>query len=155
MAAVERVQTASTRASRESSLVPNDRKASKGGLSSSATSVASSDADAQLDLASSGDGAIDKFKRRGSDDGQSETSSHRRKISKLFKGRRKRSQQEDVPPLPDHADDARFKSPGPGPGPDAEGAADPPPPFHQSEESLGLYQDVPSSLLADDSDAEK
>ena len=151
MAAVERVQTASTRASRESSLVPNDRTTSKGGLSSSATSVASSDPDAQVDLTSSADGTMDRFKSRGSDDGQSETSSHRRKISKLFKRQRKRSQQEDVPPLPDHADDARFKSP----GLDPEGAADRPPLFQQSEESLGLYKDVPSSLLTDDSDTEK
>jgi hypothetical protein len=149
MAAVERVQTASTRPSRESSLVPNDRKTSKAGLSSSATSVASSDPDGQVDLSSLGDGTMDRFKSRGSDDGQSETSSHRRGISKLFKGRRKRSQQEDVPPLPDHAGDARFKSPGP------EGAVDPPPLFQQSEESLGLYKDVPSSLLTDDSDTEK
>lgn len=97
-------------------------------------------------MRSSGDGAMDRFKSRGSDDGQSETSSHRRKISKLFKGRRKRSQPEDVPPLPD---DARSRSQGP------EDAADPPPLFQQSEESLGLHKSVASSLLTDDSDTDK
>lgn len=148
MAAVERVQTLSTRPSRESSLVPNDRKTSKAGISSSATSVASSDLDGQADPTPGGDGAMDKFKSRGSDDGHSETSSHRRKISKLFKGRRKRSQQEDVPPLPGLADDTTLKT-------QALEVADPPPLAHQSAESLGLYKDVPSSLLADDSDTEK
>ncbi|KAF2714691.1 hypothetical protein K504DRAFT_366328 [Pleomassaria siparia CBS 279.74] len=149
MAAVEKVQSRSTltsRASRENSLAPNDRRqTSKSGINSSTTSVVSSDPDTQ-DLRYLSDGIVDKYKSRGSDDGQSETSSHRRKISKLFKGRRKRSHQEDVPPLPN---DPRFKTI------ESEAAPDPDPdPLFGSQESLGLHKSLPSSLFTDDSDAE-
>ena len=96
-----------------------------------------------------GDGAFDRRKSRGSEDGSSETSSHRRKISKLFKGRksRRKSMQDDispgeldpdVPPLPDMPTIKAF---------DADGR-------FQSEEYLGLHKSVPSSLLTEDSDAE-
>jgi len=128
---------------RNSLAAPIDRQASKGGANSSTTSVASSDP--ETDLRSSGDGAMERRKSRaGSEDGHSETSSNRRKLSKLFKGRRKRSQLEDAPPLPG---DARVKTRG------AEDGAEPHPLF-QSEESLGLHKSVPSSLLTDDSDSE-
>ncbi|KAF2735977.1 hypothetical protein EJ04DRAFT_490796 [Polyplosphaeria fusca] len=124
---------------------PNGRQLSKSGMSSAATSVASSEDMRRVsnDLQSSGDGALDKFKSRGSDDGNSETSSQRRKMSRLFKGRkgrRKSTAQDDfsssvdtvepVPPLP---------------------AANP---LSQSEDSLPLHKSVASSLITEDSDAE-
>jgi hypothetical protein len=138
--------------SRDNSLAaPGHRTLSKGTISSSTTSVASSDGlgDTGGDLHSPGDGALDRRKSRGSEDANSETSSHRRKLSRMFKGRkgRRKSMQddispgeliEDMPPLPDvptvraPGDDRRF----------------------QSEESLGLHKSVASSLLTDDSDAE-
>ena len=144
--------TTSSLGSKEHSLAaPVGRRLSKGGVSSTAASVAGSDRSGDSDLHNSGDGLFERRKsRRGSEDAHSETSS-RRKMSKLFKvGRRSRrkSMQDDVspgdtgandvPPLPDmpdiipHGDDVRF----------------------QSEESLGLHKSVPSSLLTDDSDAE-
>lgn len=151
MEAFERAHsTTSSLGSRENSLAaPVGRRLSKGGVSSTATSVTGSDRSGDGDLHAFGDGASDRRKsRRGSEDAHSETSS-RRKMSKLFKvGRRRRKSMQDdvspgdtganVPPLPDmptiipYADDARF----------------------QSEESLGLHKSVPSSLLTDDSDAE-
>ncbi|KAF2270044.1 hypothetical protein CC78DRAFT_528550 [Lojkania enalia] len=151
-AAVERTQSTTSQASstgtlgKENSLTaPNGRKVSKGGISSSTTSIASSDnaGDGASDLRSSTDGAMDRFKGRGSEDGNSETSSHRRKMSRLFKGRRRRRKSvqddispvdttEDVPPLPD------TKSMG----------TDPP---FQSEESLGLHRSEASSLFTEDS----
>ncbi|KAJ4356424.1 uncharacterized protein N0V89_004457 [Didymosphaeria variabile] len=138
--------------SRDNSLAaPVHRALSKGNISSSATSVTSSDGhgDAGSDLQSSGDGVFDRRKSRGSEDANSETSSHRRKLSRMFKGRkgRRKSMQDDispgelnqdVPPLPDvpiiraPGDDPRFRS----------------------EESLGLHKSVPSSLLIEDSDTE-
>lgn len=156
MAVVERARstTSSTgQNSRDNSLAaPGHRTVSKGNISSSATSVASSDGhgDAASDrLSSGGDGALDRRKSRGSEDANSETSSHRRKLSRMFKSRkaRRKSMQDDispgelvqdVPPLPDvptinaPGDDSRF----------------------QSEESLGLHKSVASSLLIDDSDAD-
>lgn len=155
MAVVERARstTSSTgQNSRETSLAaPVQRIGSKGTLSSSAISVASSDGhgDATSELHASPDGALDRRKSRGSDqDASSETSSHRRKISKLFKGRkgRRKSMQDDypadfdqdVPPLPDmptikiRDDDQRS----------------------QSDESLGLHKSVASSLLTEDSESD-
>lgn len=154
MAAFERARSTTSslgHSSREHSLAaPVDRTLSKGGVSSTTASVTGSDGPGDGDLHASGDGALDRLTRRGSEDNQSETSSHRRKMSKLFKGRRKsrrKSMQDDVspgetvgdiPPLPDmpdirlHSEDARF----------------------QSEESLGLHNSVASSLLTEDSDAE-
>jgi hypothetical protein len=99
----------------------------------------------------SGDGTLEKFKSRTSDDGQSETSSHRRKMSKLFKkGRlRRKSVQDDfpppdtphdVPPMPDLPDMRPLQ------GTREESL--------KSEDSLGLAKSVPSSLLTEDSDAE-
>lgn len=158
MAVADRARSTTSsmgQSSRDNSLAaPVQRTGSKGNFSSSANSVASSDGhgDAASDLHSSQDGALDRRKSRGSDqDASSETSSHRRKISKLFKGRkaRRKSMQDDtvppgldgdVPPMPDMPtiitpnDDPRFQS--------------------QSEESLGLHKSTPSSLLADDSDAD-
>jgi hypothetical protein len=145
MAAFERAQSTTSSLGHSS-----NRKLSKGGASSTATSITGSEGPGDADLHASADGALDKLSRRGSIDAQSETSSRRRKMSKLFKGPRKsrrKSMQDDVspgelvgdvPPLPDmpdirlHNEDARF----------------------QSEESLGLHKSVASSLLTDDSDAE-
>src|SRR5690242_17199437 len=97
---------------------PYSRQTSKGGSISSAHSIASSDSpgDRTSGLQSSGDGALDKLKSRSSEDGQHSegSSTHRRRMSKLFKGRRRRSKAsnqhddmsqhdgtEEVPPLPD------------------------------------------------------
>ncbi|KAF2875341.1 hypothetical protein BDV95DRAFT_564893 [Massariosphaeria phaeospora] len=150
MAASERARSVTPsvgQSSRENSLAaPGTRKGSRGGFSSSAVSLASggSRGDAASDLQSSGDGALDKFRRRDSEDDQGETS-HRRRISKLFKGRRRRKSVQDdlsqadstesIPPLPDRPplfQDSQF----------------------QSEESIGLAKSVASSLLTEDSDAE-
>ncbi|KAF1972382.1 hypothetical protein BU23DRAFT_162591 [Bimuria novae-zelandiae CBS 107.79] len=149
MAAVDRAR--STTSSLGANSRDNSLAAPKGGFSSSTTSITSSDGhgDAGSDLMSPGDGALDRRKSRGSEDASSETSSHRRKVTKLFKGRkaRRKSMQgdispgdttADVPPLPDMptikapGDDARFRS----------------------EESLALHKSVTSSLLTEDSDAE-
>jgi hypothetical protein len=134
-------------ASREDSLAPNSQTASTGRLSSSATSVASSSelGDAPRDWRPTLDGTGDKSKR-SSEDGHSETSSHRRRISKLFKkGRRRRMSdlsqadagEEMPPPLPDR--DTRDTR------------ADP---LFPSQESLPLHKSVANSLLTDDSDVE-
>lgn len=151
METVDRTRsTTSSLGSRDHSLAaPIDRKLPKGGVNSTATSVAGSDRSGDGDGLPSSDGTFDKL-RRGSDDTHSETSSNRRKMSKLFKGRRKsrrKSMQDDmltgdtgadVPPLPDmpdirpHGNDSRF----------------------HSEESLGLHKSVASSLLTEDSDLE-
>lgn len=149
-AAVEHVTSVTSsvgNASKDGTLAaPNGRRTSKGGISSSATSIASSDNPG--DGASNYDGSLDKFKSRGSEDGQSEGSSHRRKMSRLFrKGRRRRKSDaqddvsqvdstEHIPPLPDSR--PQFREP-----------------LFQSEESLGLHKSVPSSLLTEDSDDEK
>ncbi|KAF2678118.1 hypothetical protein K458DRAFT_423298 [Lentithecium fluviatile CBS 122367] len=156
MATFERARSTTSSlgpSSRDNSLAtPVGRRLSKGGISSTATSVTGSDSPGDGDLHASGDGALDRLKSRGSEDNQSETSSHRRKMSKLFKGRRKsrrKSMQDDIspgdtgdvndiPPLPDmpdirpHHEDARF----------------------QSAESLGLHKSVASSLLTEDSEAD-
>jgi hypothetical protein len=145
-------QTSSTGTpSKDASLAaPNGRTTSKGGVSSSTASITSSYGpdDGSSDVRSSGDGTLDKFKSNRSDDGQSETSSHRRRMSKLFKKgkRRRKSVQDDIslvdpaeeiPPLPDMPPQKVNVGP----------------PF-QSEESLGLHKSVASSLLTEDSDAE-
>lgn len=150
MEAVDRTtsQTSSAgKPSKEGSLAaPNGRTTSKGGISSSATSIASGEKPND-DLQSCGDGALDKFKSRGSEDGHSEGSSHRRRMSKLFKkGKRRRKSNaqddysqvdaaEEIPPLPNTKPQNAER------------------PF-QSEESLGLHKSVSSSLLTEDSDAE-
>ncbi|KAF1995493.1 hypothetical protein P154DRAFT_526294 [Amniculicola lignicola CBS 123094] len=148
--------SSSAKGSRDGSRVAvNGRRASKPGVSSSAISVASSDHNTSIgdSLQSSGDGALDKFARRSSlDDTRSEGSaSHRRKLSRLFKGRRRRRQSladddlshvdpvEDIPPLPT----SRIHS---------NVSMDPP---SQSDDSIaGLHKSIPSSLLTDDSDTE-
>lgn len=154
MAAVDQRARSTTpsrgqKTSRDNSLAaPANSTTSKGGISSSTTSIASSDGHGD-GLQSAGDGTLDKFKSRTSDDGNSETSSHRRKMSRLFKGRRRRKStapddlsqgdaNEDVPPLPDSK-------------PQSVQNVDPP---FQSDESLGLHKSVASSLLTEDSDAD-
>jgi hypothetical protein len=131
---------------------PAGRRGSKAGFSSAATSIASSEnlLDSASDVKLSGDSSLDPFKSRASDDGQSETSSHRRKMSRLFKkgkrGRRKSTQddpappdtpQEPVPPMPEARPQQRTREES-----------------FQSEDSLGLAKSVPSSLLTEDSDTE-
>lgn len=157
MAAVQRAQGLTPSPTRQdgrdhSLAAPVQRAVSKGGISSSATSVASSDGhgDAASDLQPSGDATADRLRSRASEDAISDTSSHRRRMSKLFKGRRSRRRKsvqddtsqpdsnEDVPPLPDTAD-IRAR---------ADAAKFP------SEESLALHKSVASSLLTEDSDAE-
>ena len=99
-------------------------------------------------MKSSTDGALDKYKSRGSEDGQSESSSHRRKMSKLFKKkakdiskRRKSSNADEIPQL-DTKDDIP-----PVPAIRAD-------PASESVDSLGLHKSVASSLLTEDSDAD-
>lgn len=126
---------------------PGSRAQPKG-PESSTVSVASSD-NRDEDLPRSTDGSLDKFRRRTSEDARSETSSsHRRRMSRLFKGRSKRNKSatsqddlsqldasDDVPPLPYVR------------RPSAERR-------NQSDESLGLHKSVASSLLTEDSDDE-
>jgi hypothetical protein len=95
------------------------------------------------------DGALDRLKSRNSDDGRSDTSSaHRKRMSRIFKGRSKRRQSatsqddlsqldpaEDIPPVP------------PVRRPSAE-------PRNHSDDSLGLHRSVASSLLTEDSDSD-
>lgn len=117
---------------------------------SSTNSIASSDArrDSTSGLDSSLDGTLDKLKSRSSEEGQRRGSGEtRKKMSKLFKGRRRRrksssqdghsqiDQDEDIPPLPDTS---LLKMDQPSP----------------SEESLGMHKSVASSLVTEDSDAE-
>jgi hypothetical protein len=134
-------------ANKDSNSLAAPRATSKG-PGSSAVSVASSDGNE--DLGKTGDGAMDRFRsRQNSEDARSDTStSHRRRMSKFFKGRSRRrgsDSQEDlsqadpnetVPPVPD------VRRPSMGHHP------------LQSEESLGLAKSVASSLLTDDSDPE-
>ena len=118
------------------------------GPASSTVSVASS-AD---DLSRSGDGAADRRKsRQNSEDGRSDASSHRRRMSKIFKSRKKQAaslsasasrenlslldSDDNVPPVPE------LKRPNLGHP-------------YQSDDSLGLAKSVASSLLTDDSDPE-
>lgn len=132
--------------SRDSLVAPGTRATSKG-PDSSTVSLASSDNPSD-DVRKSTDGAMDRFRSRNSDDGRSDTSSpHRRRMSRLFKGRKKRTKDdsqddlsqfdssEHVPPVPD----IRISSGGP---------------QNYSQESLGLAKSVASSLLTEDSDSE-
>lgn len=120
------------------------------GLASSTVSIASSNDDV---VSKPTDGATDRRKsRQNSEDGRSDaSSSHRRRMSKLFKSRKKRDTSisasasredlsfldpdEPVPPVPE------LKRPG----------INHP---YQSDDSLGLAKSVASSLLTDDSDSE-
>lgn len=135
---------------RDSTLsAPPARPGSKGGFNSTGTSIASTDGDSGGDMKTSFDGVRDKFKARGSDDGNSEGSGHRRRMSKLFKKGRRRSKssaQEELPPSY-HTHEAPPLPTRPV-GRGREESA-------QSEESLGLAKSVSSSLLTEDSDAEK
>ncbi|CAN9436219.1 unnamed protein product [Alternaria alternata] len=123
-------------------------RAQSKGPDSSTVSIASSDGNDDL-LRKSSDGAMDRLKsRQNSDDGRSDvSSSHRRRMSKLFKGRKKSKgslSQDDVsqfdpnevvPPVP------TIRRPSMGHP-------------YQSDDSLGLAKSVASSLLTDDSDTE-
>ncbi|KAF2648021.1 hypothetical protein K491DRAFT_699232 [Lophiostoma macrostomum CBS 122681] len=133
--AVERRNSQTSR--RNSLAAPNGLLFSKGGIGSSATSIASSD----NDMKSSTDGALDRLKSRGSEDGNSEGSSHRRRMSKLFKKKSKRRKSEDGPQM-NATDDIP-----PVPAIRAD-------PASESVDSLGLHKSVASSLLTEDSDAE-
>lgn len=133
--------------SRDKSLAAPVHAATSKGPDSSTVSIASSD-NASDHVRKSTDGALDRLKSRHSDDGRSDTSSsNRRRMSRLFKGRKKRRQSgshddlspldshEQIPPVPD------IRVPG-GERP------------NQSQESLGLAKSVTSSLLTEDSDSE-
>lgn len=155
----ETAQTATNNgAGKESTLsAPTGRRGSKAGFSSVATSIASSEnlLDSTSDRKLSGDSTLERFKSNVSDDGRSETSSHRRRMSKLFKkGRRRRKSVQDDYPVPDTPVDTP-----PVPDiPDTATSTRPPQKAReeswQSEDSLGLAKSVPSSLLTEDSDAE-
>jgi hypothetical protein len=121
-------------------------RATSKGPASSSVSIASSDGNG--DLRKSSDGAIDRFRsRQNSEDARSDiSSSHRQRMSKVFKGLKKRKgsgsqdglsqadPDEHVPPLP-----ARRPSLGH---------------TYQSDDSIGLAKSVASSLLTEDSDTE-
>jgi hypothetical protein len=128
-------------ASKEKLAAPTSRASSKS-PASSIVSVASSDA-RDDELRKSGDGTLDKFRRRASLDARSDTSdSNRRRMSRIFKGRSKRrksaTSQDDLSQL-DPDDDASVRRPSAGPP-------------NQSDDSLGLHRSVASSLLTEDSD---
>jgi hypothetical protein len=146
MAAVDRAR--SDISSRDNLATPTSRATSKGPASST-VSIASSD-NRDDDLRKSTDGAMDKLKSRGSEDGRSDTSSHhRQRMSRIFKGRSSKRRKsatsqddlsqldptEDIPPVPYVR------------RPSAE-------PRNQSDDSLGLHKSVASSLLTEDSDSE-
>lgn len=118
------------------------------GPDSSTVSIASSDGNDDL-LRKSSDGAMDRFRsRQNSDDARSDaSSSRRRRMSTLFKGRSKGrgsvsqddvsqvDPHDDVPPVP------TIRRPSMGQP-------------YQSDDSLGLAKSVASSLLTEDSDPE-
>ncbi|KAF1847529.1 GRAM domain-containing protein [Cucurbitaria berberidis CBS 394.84] len=141
------IQSSRDQSSRDNSLAAPGNRATSKGPASSTVSLASSDNPSE-ELRRSTDGAIDRLKSRNSEDGRSDTSSsHRRRMSRLFKGRKKRTKSgspddvspldsnEHVPPVPD----IRLPS------------GDLP---NHSQESLGLAKSVTSSLLTEDSDSE-
>lgn len=113
------------------------------GPDSSTVSIASSDGGDDMNR----DGAMDRLKTRQNSDARSDaSSSHRQRMSKLFKGRKKsrasgsqddlsQLDSEPVPPVPG------LKRPSVGQ-------------MYQSDDSLGLAKSVASSLLTEDSDAE-
>ncbi|KAI0591494.1 GRAM domain-containing protein [Pyrenophora tritici-repentis] len=114
------------------------------GPNSSTVSIASSDGGDDMNR----DGAMDFLKSRKNSDARSDaSSSHRRRMSKLFKGRKKRraSGSQDDLSHPDAADSVppvpELKRPSVGQ-------------MYQSDDSLGLAKSVASSLLTEDSDAE-
>ncbi|KAH7065759.1 hypothetical protein BKA63DRAFT_164346 [Paraphoma chrysanthemicola] len=152
MAAVDRARNAvSSRdlASGDSLAAPPSRAASKG-PESSTVSIASSDA-RDDDLHRSSDGALDKLKSRNSEDGRSDTSSHHRKrMSRIFKGkskqRKKSAASQDDLSLLDHGDEIP-----PVPNVRRRPSAEP---RNQSDDSLGLHKSVASSLLTEDSDSD-
>jgi hypothetical protein len=148
MAAVDRARSLNSShdvSSRDNLAAPVSRATSKG-PESSAVSIASSDND---DVRKSTDGTADRLKSRNSDDGRSDTSTaHRRRMSRIFKGRSKRRKSatsqddlsqldptEDIPPVPQVR------------RPSAE-------PRNYSDDSLGLHKSVASSLLTEDSDSD-
>jgi len=122
-------------------------RAQSKGPDSSTVSIASSDGND--DLRKSSDGTTDRLRsRQNSEDARSDvSSSHRRRMSKLFKARKKSKgslSQDDVsqldpdevvPPVP------TIRRPSMGHP-------------YQSDDSLGLAKSVASSLLTDDSDME-
>ncbi|KAF2277735.1 uncharacterized protein EI97DRAFT_431820 [Westerdykella ornata] len=131
---------------------PSGRRGSKAGLSSTATSIASTDnlaRDATSDVRSSIDSTVDKFKGRASEDGKSETSSQRSKLSRLFKkGRRRRKSiaQDEAPEV--EAPEEPAPNPIERPSRPSLSLQD----SFPSEDSIGLAKSVPSSLLTEDSD---
>jgi hypothetical protein len=125
---------------------PAPRAQSKG-PESSTVSIASSDGND--DLAKSSDGTMDRLRsRQNSEDARSDvSSSHRRRMSKLFKGRKKSKgslSQDDVSQI----DPNELVPPVPTITRPSMGHP------YQSDDSLGLAKSVASSLLTDDSDTE-
>lgn len=147
MAATDHARSAnSTREmfSRDSLATPGTSK----GPASSTVSVASSDY-RDDDLRKSSDGALDKLRSRNSDDGRSDTSaSHRRRMSKLFKGRSKRRKSATS------QDDLSQVDPGEGIPPVPAVRRPSAEPRNYSDDSLGLHKSVASSLLTEDSDSD-
>ncbi|KAJ4363583.1 hypothetical protein N0V83_009879 [Neocucurbitaria cava] len=132
--------------SRDNSLAAPANSATLKSPDSSTVSIASSDNPSD-DLRKSTDGAIDRLKSRNSEDGRSDTSSsNRRRMSRLFKGRKKRRQSGSQDDLSPSGSNEQIP-----PVPDIRVHGDRP---NQSQESLGLAKSVASSLLTEDSDSE-
>ncbi|KAL5114881.1 hypothetical protein ACEQ8H_007199 [Pleosporales sp. CAS-2024a] len=146
MAAVEPARSAHP--PHDALAAPASRTPSKSPASST-VSIAGSDA-RDDDMPSATDGALDRARTRTADDARSDTSSApRRRMSRIFKARGKRTKStasrdddvaqlvpaDDIPPVR-HVRRA--------------GAA----PRNLSDDSLGLHKSVASSLLADDGDAD-
>ncbi|KAF2028154.1 hypothetical protein EK21DRAFT_70318 [Setomelanomma holmii] len=147
MAAVDRARSVTSLrdlATGDNLAAPPSRGTSKGPESSTLSIASSNNRDD--DLHKSSDGVLDRLKSRNSEDGRSDTSSHHRKrMSRIFKGRskqRKKSttshdefpldQGDEIPPLPTVR------------RPSAE-------PRNQSDDSLGLHKSVASNATLVDS----
>ncbi|KAF2852680.1 hypothetical protein T440DRAFT_526311 [Plenodomus tracheiphilus IPT5] len=149
MASTERRRSIGSLFGKDNSLAaPGSRAASKGPASST-VSIASSDRSTE-DLRKSTDGTRDRLRgsRTNSEDARSDaSSSHPKRMTKLFKGRRKSKasrSHDDLALL-----DAREQVP-PVPAVQRPGAE----PRYQSDDSLGLAKSVASSLLTEESDME-
>lgn len=137
------------RSSREQSLAaPADKTVSKS-ASTSALTASDGPGDAH-------DGALDRLRSRNSDDGRSDSSStHKRRLSGLFKRRERKpkdggsSSRDDLLQLePADSADGADSAAGPAADRTRPGAA----PHNYSDDSLGLHKSVASSLLTEDSD---
>ncbi|KAH9867856.1 hypothetical protein IAQ61_007160 [Plenodomus lingam] len=147
----------------DSSLAASDSRSASKGPASSTVSIASSDRSTD-DLRKSTDGARDskmRGSRKNSEEARSDTSSsHQKRMSKLFKGRRKSKasrSHDDISMLDAHQDVVVPPVPPVPTMSSHPNSINPPstePRYNQSDDSLGLAKSVASSLLTEDSDTE-